>query len=193
MTLSIGIYAGTFDPVHSGHIAFALAASKACSLDKIVFLPEEQPRAKRRVTALSHRQALLEKAVQAYPNLYVTNVASPQFTVRETLPELRERFGDANLTLLVGSDVARGVSQWPNADKLFGDVRLAVGMRSEDLDTEIQTRLQAIAIPIRATFVKTNFATIASSQIRSGDSAHFNPEVAHYADTHALYTPHDSL
>lgn len=193
MTNRIGIYSGTFDPVHSGHIAFALAAMEACNLDEVVFLPENNPRAKQHVTALSHRQALIEKAIHAYPHLSVTNVSSPQFTVQKTLPELRERFVGSELTLLIGSDIARDISQWPEVDTLLKEVRLAVGMRSEDSETAIKASLQSAAASVRATFVKTDFAAMASSQVRSGNSAHFNPEVAHYANVHALYTSNNSM
>ena len=43
---SVGIYSGTFDPVHTGHVAFALEAAQVANLQKVVFLPEETPREK---------------------------------------------------------------------------------------------------------------------------------------------------
>ena len=45
----IGIYAGTFDPVHAGHVAFALQSLEAAKLDRVYFLPERRPRGKRQV------------------------------------------------------------------------------------------------------------------------------------------------
>lgn len=184
MARRIGIYSGTFDPVHGGHVAFALAALKTCGLSEVVFLPEERPRGKQNVTALSHRTALLEKAIQTHPNLHIAKVSSPQFTVAQTLPELQKRFPSAELTLLVGSDVARGISYWPDADMLFKEVHLAIGMRSGDSKAEIGANL-----PAGTTFVETNFAMVASSQIRRGEAAHFNQEIARYVDAHALYAP----
>ncbi|HEU5121705.1 MAG TPA: adenylyltransferase/cytidyltransferase family protein, partial [Candidatus Saccharimonadales bacterium] len=65
----IGIYSGTFDPVHYGHIAFAASAIRACNLDEVVFLPEPQPRYKAGVTDIAHRLALLTMATAAQSNL----------------------------------------------------------------------------------------------------------------------------
>lgn len=191
MTRSIGIYPGTFDPIHRGHIAFALAAIEACNLDKVVFLPEKNPRSKQHVTALSHRKELIKKAIQTYPSLNTTSVLSSQFTVHETLPELRERFIDSELTLLIGSDIARTISQWPEVNTLLQEVRLVIGMRSKDSETEIKTNLPSTLT--RITFIKTNFASETSSQIRNGNSPYFNPEMARYASMHSLYTPQASI
>lgn len=185
MARSIGLYPGTFDPIHSGHIAFALAAIEACNLDEVFFLPENNPRAKQHVTALSHRKELIKKAIQTYPSLRTIDVSSSQFTVHETLPELRERFVGSELTLLIGSDVARSITQWPKVDTLLKEVHLAIGMRAEDSEMEIKASLQSI--PTQVTFITTHLAAMTSSQIRNGNHSHLNPEMARYAKIHSLY------
>jgi nicotinate-nucleotide adenylyltransferase len=67
----IGIYSGTFDPVHSGHISFALQSLKAAKLDKVYFLPERRPRNKQQVEHFGHRVAMLKRAIKPYPEFNV--------------------------------------------------------------------------------------------------------------------------
>ena len=70
MVKRIGIFAGTFDPVHKGHISFALQAIEAAGLDEVVFLPEPRPRHKQSVTDQSHRIAMINLAIKAYPKFF---------------------------------------------------------------------------------------------------------------------------
>src|SRR5258706_12226030 len=102
MQKHIGIYSGTFDPVHPGHIAFAREALQTCKLDEVIFLPEQTPRGKEAVTDLSHRIALLERALADEPNMRILKLQSPQFTVADTLPEIHNLLGTTRLTRLIG-------------------------------------------------------------------------------------------
>lgn len=190
-----GIYSGTFDPVHPGHIAFAEEAMQACSLDEVIFIPEQNPRGKEHVTDISHRIALIERATEAIAGLRVVQLASEQFNVAQTLPELHRTFGDSNLTLLVGSDIARTfLYRWDGLDTLLTDVSLAIGMRSNDDPDEIATIMNRLAhdygIPIDYTLISTPEADIASSQIRNGtaDMSRLHPGMLAYMQQHQLYT-----
>jgi nicotinate-nucleotide adenylyltransferase len=193
MPQQIGIYSGTFDPVHSGHIAFAKGAVQDCGLDSVVFLPERTPRDKQNVTALAHRLALLERATAQHPELHVRELESDQFTVQQTLPEIRRLVGDAELMLLVGSDVVRTFAyRWPGLDELLQSVQLVIGMREgddkSDIAAIIQTLEQDLSRPIRHTYIYTAQATIASSPIRTGERSDWLPtEVSRYINRHGLY------
>lgn len=174
---NIGLYAGTFDPVHNGHIAFARAAKHACKLDKIIFLPEPHPRSKQGVTPINQRIDMLRLAVAPYDTLDVHMLPDAQFTVAATLPKLRAVFGD-RLTLLMGSDVARSVPFWPDATALFDAVDIAIGVRANDL---------APTIPGNVTIVPAPYANVAASLVRSGISKDIPPEVYEYIRTNHLY------
>ena len=67
--MRVGIYPGAFDPVHKGHIAFALAAITAHQLDKVFFLPEPSPRHKQGVKALDHRVEMVRLATANDPRI----------------------------------------------------------------------------------------------------------------------------
>jgi nicotinate-nucleotide adenylyltransferase len=173
----IGLYAGTFDPVHDGHIAFARAALDTCALDEVIFLPEPQPRGKQGVTPIAKRVDMLRLAVAKHDGMDVHMLPDAQFTVAITLPKLRAMFGN-DITLLVGSDVARGLPHWPGAKDLLATVHIAVGMRADD---------QAPALSGSVTFVPTTHAHVAASLVRQGVSQAILPEVSEYIRKNQLY------
>src|SRR5262249_18397789 len=128
----IGIYSGTFDPIHAGHVAFAAQAMRDCSLDAVIFLPEPKPRGKQNVTSLAHRCALIKLATEHEPNFSVLRLASPHFTVSDTLPKLQQKFVDAHLTFLMGSDVAKSLGHWEGVKTLLQHASITIGLRERD-------------------------------------------------------------
>lgn len=178
MIKRIGIYSGTFDPVHYGHIAFALAAIEQCGLDSVVFLPEPNPRGKKSATPLEHRAAMLRLACQTYPRLSVLILSDERFTVAATLPHLQAKFPDAKLILLFGTDVATRIAQWPNARELLDQVELAIGLRHGDKPPDI---------PGHVAFIKTDHSHVAASHVRNGQSQDIVPAVSNYIKQHKLY------
>src|SRR5687768_3694646 len=126
----IGIFAGAFDPVHSGHIAFALQALKEAKLDVVVFLPERRPRDKPEVEHFAHRAAMIKRAIRPYRRLSVLELADRNLTVRKTLPQLEELFRGNELVFIVGADAALSIPAWAYAGRLLGGNGLFVGARS---------------------------------------------------------------
>lgn len=168
----VGIYPGTFDPIHQGHISFALRALRICNLDQIVFLPEPTPRGKDSVTTITTRIAGVKKAISDNSKLSVFSPSSAQFTVHDTLPELHRAFGDADLTLLVGSDIVRTFGhRWQNLDLLLQSVSLAIGMRSGDTTDAIVAIIKQLErqynLTIRYALINTNDSHRASSYVRN--------------------------
>ncbi len=161
--MAIGIFPGTFDPVHEGHIAFALAVARDCGLDEVIFVPEHSPRGKTNVSTLPERITRIEKQIKTHPNLRVAELESRQFTVAETLPELRRLF-DGELTLLIGSDVAAKLHLWPDLDQLLGEVRLAIGLRGEHTADEVRQTLSKLKAG--GAIIETPHKQLSSSQIR---------------------------
>jgi nicotinate (nicotinamide) nucleotide adenylyltransferase len=173
----IGIFAGTFDPVHNGHVAFALAAIKACRLDEVIFLPEPKPRGKQQVTGMNHRLAMIRVAIAGEPRLRVVELTDDQFTVAKTLPELERRLPGAHLALLLGTDVARGLRQWPGADGLLAKVELIIALRQGDEPPH----------GVKAAIIPTSHGHVAASHVRGGQSNDIAPAVRDYIHHHGLY------
>ncbi|HSH18541.1 MAG TPA: adenylyltransferase/cytidyltransferase family protein [Candidatus Saccharimonadales bacterium] len=141
--LRIGVYAGAFDPVHAGHIAFALQALKAARLDQVVFVPERRPRAKPGVEHFGHRVAMLKTALAPHPNLAVLEMVERQFTVARTLPGLQAIFPGAELVFLMGSDAVLSLPAWRHADRMMGQCEFVIGLRSSLWRPELERSIRA--------------------------------------------------
>jgi nicotinate-nucleotide adenylyltransferase len=170
MSRRIGIFAGTFNPVHNGHRAFAVAAAKICRLEEIVFLPEPEPRQKRNVTSMDIRVKQLNEALADYPYLRVSVLNDKNFSVSNTLPKLRQLFPDADITLLVGSDIALQLKDWRGIGQLLKTCDLAIGLRSQHQDSSVDSAMESlqadVGFSIQYELIKTSHAHIASSQLK---------------------------
>lgn len=164
----VGIYSGTFDPVHKGHIAFALRAAEAAGLDRVYFLPESMPWRKTGVTHYAHRIAMLKIATEPYNKLGVLDLPDKRFTVKQTLPRLRSRFKHARLHLLIGTDNLTNLNKdsWPGLDRLLKEMKLIVGLRGSS-EASIVADLMQELIPDRDFYiVQTENRHANSSEIR---------------------------
>jgi len=163
----IGTYAGTFDPVHSGHIGFALQALQAAWLDEVYFMPERLPRGKDGITHYGHRVGMLRQALKPYPNLHVLDLPDRRFTVGGTMPRLVNRFPEDQLCLLVGSDVIKNLGQWPKVDQLLEQCELIIGLRAGQQKLEVFEMLEALPLfPPMVTLVDSRAPHLTSRVIR---------------------------
>lgn len=109
--LPIGVISGTFDPVHSGHIALAEAAIKKFSLCEIYFLPEPEPRGKKPVATLIQRKKMLSLATSYNPKFKLLNLSSQTFSVSD-FEELKSIFPNKKIYLIFGSDAHAKSKTW---------------------------------------------------------------------------------
>lgn len=164
MTRKIGIFSGSFDPVHDGHIAFAKEAMKMCTLDEVFFMPERFPRGKPNVSPISERITELEIALAETP-FKVLDAQADRFTVDETLTELEALYPDTKFTFLVGSDVALNLPRWENIERLTAQYDFAIGMRSRDNKQDIKYTLNRAGIKDYY-IMNTNNGHLSSSDLR---------------------------
>jgi nicotinate-nucleotide adenylyltransferase len=120
-----GILGGTFDPVHNGHIALAVAAGNLCNLSEIILLPAAVPPHKqhRAITDFSHRAAMLDIAVRNKPLLHVSTLEqllpSPSFTI-DTLRYLKlHSVGDVEFYFIIGADAFFDILSWRSYQKVL--------------------------------------------------------------------------
>ncbi len=193
MAQRIGIYSGTFDPVHVGHLTFGNTTRQLCRLDQVIFIPEQSPRHKIAVTDMRHRLAMLERALEPHPKLAATSLTTPRFTIAETLPELRKQFPNAQLTFLIGSDAAHSLLYgWEGLEQLLPDVHFAIGLRGADTAKGIHKIMRQVAFiyqnQAHYTIVPlVNVLHASSSGARKGDKATLLPEVEAYIQQNDLY------
>lgn len=190
----IGVFSGTFDPVHKGHISFALQALEAAGLDKVIFVPEPKPRHKHDVTHQSHRIAMIKLAIKAYPKLGLLELPDKQFTVGTSLPRLIQKYPDAQLLMLIGTDVLGHISVWPNTRQLLKKVGLVVAVRGQkDERQAFQLLAQLPVEPPESHILVSNFKQVASRDIRDALKAGEVPEgmlasVTRYSKEFWLYS-----
>lgn len=162
----VGIFAGTFDPIHKGHIAFALATAEQCGLDAVYFLPERQPRGKHGVGDFATRSRLIQEATTGTSRLHLLDLADAQFTVETTLPQLETAFAGAELYLLIGSDIAcHSLSHWPQLPQLLAKIQLIIGVRAGHTAQEVDAAMRRLD-SARYTVIASPYAHVSSSQIR---------------------------
>src|SRR3989344_5400875 len=153
MTKRIGIFGGAFDPVHAGHIGFALAAIKKANLDKVYLLVESKPRHKTGVTHMAHRLAMAKLATARHSKLGVLEMPDQQFSVAKTLPRLKRRFQNEELVLLIGSDLLDHISAWPLVDRLLEDVGLVVALRQQVTVNGVKQNVKNLPVKPKSLYI----------------------------------------
>lgn len=186
--MKLGIFSGTFDPVHEGHILFALSTCDQFGLDKVVLVPEKKPRRKEPVASYEQRVQMLELALSNYDNLALFESSADQHTIGTTLEEVQNEFQVEKPTLIMGADVFEFVPTWAPEDRLdalMDRVEFLVALRTED-DGEIVIPL-ADKIDADAQFVPAPISSISSSLIRSGKKSYLDDDVLKYITENSLY------
>lgn len=124
MTQRIGIFGGTFDPVHIGHLVMAQDALERFELDQVLWVPckisPHKPGGS--VASGDHRAAMLDLAVEGDPRLEVSRVELERGGVSYTIDTVRflqGLFPDAQLVLIVGSDTLLDLTTWRAIDDLL--------------------------------------------------------------------------
>ncbi len=123
MNHATGIFGGTFDPVHFGHLRAASEVNELLNIDDFRLLPAGTPPHRTTTYASGeHRLAMLRLAVADHPDLVVDEREirrrGASFMV-DTLQEIRDRSGDRPLLLIVGQDAANDLDGWDRWKEIF--------------------------------------------------------------------------
>lgn len=189
----IGIYAGTFDPVHAGHVAFALQSLQAAKLDKVYFLPERRPRTKQQVEHFAHRVGMLNRALKPYDQLEVLELVDVSFSVERTLPWLQQQFPDSELVFMFGSDIVPTMAKWPQADKLLNAGELVIGIRSFDKREDVRKIIESWEYQPKTVTIFDSYAPdVSSGKVREAlqqrqPTKGLLKSVERYSNRHWLY------
>lgn len=142
MPKQVGVFGGTFDPIHHGHLHLAVELSEARSLDEVWFVPAWISPHKQMTapTAAVHRLEMARLAVQAYPNFRVLDLEiqrqGASYTV-ETLRQLKKDFPCVDFSLILGGDCVGSLARWKAAEELPHLASLIIGARKpEGVDWE---------------------------------------------------------
>ncbi len=132
----VGLFGGSFDPVHNAHVALAQAALKALQLDELRWIPAGNAWQKTRtMTAAVHRVAMVQLAMAAEPRYVLDRIevkrSGPSYTL-DTVRELAAHEAGTQWFLVIGQDQYSSLHTWRHWQELLRRVTLAVANRPGD-------------------------------------------------------------
>ena len=136
---SLGVFGGTFDPIHLAHLAVAEAARDALGLERVLFITAGEPPHKpaRPITAAVHRQAMVELAIAGNPAFASSRIEldrpGPSYTA-DTLAALAAETPD--LTLILSVEAFVGLPTWYEPGRVLELARLAIAPRDGYADAD---------------------------------------------------------
>lgn len=188
----IGIYSGGFDPVHAGHIVFALKAQKVAGLEEIYFVPERRPLVGGEPEHYVHRSVMLRHALQPYKQFKIFDLPDARLTKR-SLTRVIEELPKANFSLLTtASELLWHEGELPG---LYQKMHLVIAVTSHAQMAEVLERITSSEYMFgNVTFIDIGTdhisATAIRQSIRSGKPVRgILPSVWRYARKQWLYLP----
>lgn len=202
----IGINGGTFDPIHYGHLRPALEVQQQLGLEQVRFVPCYQPvhRGRPAVSA-GQRCEMIELAIAGQQTFCLDTIeidrGGPSYMV-DTLASLKERFPDAGLVLIMGSDAFAKFHKWYRWQAILELANIAVTHRpGEDLPTDseagnilrthhVQTLTQPSGQIVDISVTQLDLsATALRDYLQQGVSVDYlmPPKVVEYIEEHGLY------
>ena len=194
--MTVGLYFGSFNPIHNGHLIIANYICETTDLDKVWLVVSPQNPLKPKDTLLKEydRLHLINLAIDNNKNLKASSIEfklpRPSYTI-DTLTHLKEKYPQHTFVLIMGSDNLVTLHKWKNYELLLKNYEIMVyRRRGFEENPYPQHRVSILDFPyldISATFIRDN--------IRKGVSMQFFlPEkVWDYIDGSNLYRPRNNL
>lgn len=195
----IGIFGGSFNPVHNGHIAICEGIARIAGLDRVLLIPVASPPHKGEGEMVSgeHRLAMLRLATEGHPHLEVSDLelrrGGKSYTV-DTLFALRQQHPDGQFYLLMGADMFLTLHQWKNFEQLIQQCVICTMVRGSDDEERLRRYAQEISLPGERLLIAPMERMDVSSTLvrtlcrRGEDVGDFvPPKVKDYLAEHHLY------
>ncbi len=200
--MRLGLFGGSFDPVHYGHLLLAECCREQCALDRVDFLPAAMPPHKRgrELSPADTRVEMLELAIAGHEQFCVSrdeiDRGGVSFTV-ETLRHYCDSNPDAELFFLLGADMLHDLPQWREADRICELAVLTVVRRAGEPEPDFSvlaeiTPAERIAL-FRRHQVEMPLVGLSATEIRhrvaAGQSVRYRTPraVEKYIETRGLY------
>lgn len=145
---NIGLFGGTFDPIHNGHLHIAQSFLEEIGLDVVIFLPAGEPyhKDKGAQTSAKNRLAMVELAIEHHACFAVSDcdiVREGATYTFDTVQIFRQQFPTAKIWWLLGSDSLMKLHTWKKWQTLVKQINIAVAMRQGDSLSRVPRELQA--------------------------------------------------
>jgi nicotinate-nucleotide adenylyltransferase len=199
--MNIGLFGGTFDPIHRGHLALAHAARERCGLSRILFVPANVPPHKQAqpLSAFAHRYAMIALATAQEKNFEPSLLeapedvdssslgkdkgkekkrpAAPNYTIA-TVRRLKQSFKKADrLFLLIGIDAFKDIATWDHAEALFRECEFVVASRPGFSLADVANALPAALRPRHEVTLPFRKQAATGDLVLSGVTIHLLDEV----------------
>ena len=190
--MKIGLFFGSFNPIHIGHVILANHVQQYGEMEQVWFVVTPRSPFKQHVTLTDdyERLNMVKLALEDYPNLQASKIEfdmpQPNYTIH-TLAQLRENFPQHEFSLIMGEDNLTGLHKWKNAEYLVESYdilvypRIASDKRKPKIDMARVTKINAPIIEISSTFIRQ------SIQDNKIYRPYLPPKVFDYIDGSNLY------
>jgi nicotinate-nucleotide adenylyltransferase len=135
VVVRIGVFGGTFDPIHTGHVVAAVSARHALDLSEVLVVPAGDPWQKAGAvrTSATDRLAVVAAAIEGVEGLRLCALEVERSGPSYTVDTLRALAGtDRELVLVLGADAVRGIASWSRSDEIRELATIAVVQRAGD-------------------------------------------------------------
>lgn len=172
--MDIGVFGGTFDPVHFGHLTVAEEVRCRLGIDRLLFVPAGQPwlKADRPITPAEHRVEMLSLAIADNPRFTISTIEvdrpGPSYTI-DTIADLRRYLVDeVKIYFLLGSDALAELPQWKEPSRLVQLCQLVAFNRPGVPPVSIELLESAIpGISQHISYIEVSPIDISATQIRN--------------------------
>jgi nicotinate-nucleotide adenylyltransferase len=164
--MKIGLYFGTFNPIHVGHLTIANHMAEYSDLDQVWFVVTPHSPFKKKSSLLDnhHRYQMVDRAVEDYPNLRASdiefNLPQPNYTIN-TLVYLEEKYPDYEFALIMGEDNLKSFHKWKNYEGILEQhhiyvyPRISEGQRETHFDNHPKIhKVDAPIMELSSTFIR---------------------------------------
>lgn len=138
MRKKIGLYFGTFNPIHIGHLIIANHFAEYTDVDEVWFIvtPKSPFKVKKTLLENHHRYEMVYRATEKYDKLYPNriefNLPQPNYTVK-TLAHLKEKYPEKDFVLIMGEDNLKSLHKWKNYEVILQHYTIFVYPRLSEL------------------------------------------------------------
>lgn len=201
--MKLGLFGGSFDPVHAGHVLPVLAARDCLELDRVIYLPTARPPHKpgHQFAPWHARFSMVELALIDEPDLLVSPLeltpGRTAYTV-DTLEHFQRQHPEAELHLLIGGDSFAGLESWQRWREIVEIARLVVlvrpGWEIEHTRRHLTPELRRLAGDSRVHFMANRAVEVSSTELREKvrtgapiTADEMSPLVLQYVQKYSLY------
>lgn len=190
----LGIYGGTFNPIHTGHLIIAQEIYEQCSLDKLLFMPSARPPHKQNdyIVSPEHRYRMAELAIGNDRRFEVSDLEIQRpglsYTI-ETLRALRDLYDPAvAIFFIIGADSLLEIDTWRAPDQVFELATVAVVPRPDVDLAQANAKWRNLSMIIDAPEIEISSTDIRKRAADGRSIRYLTPRsVAAYIEEHGLY------